>query len=177
MQFQSLRGQLMDAVRWEALVKQPHAHTVTASPVNLTTGSSGWVSFVRIVSRRFSTLYLKPPVSILNLKQEQWERLKKTLPLTCSSPSVEIVCHSCSGNKVKSATGDQVVFYCLTESHYFVSEGCIKKAQFKQQKLCVKDANGFDLVAYDKEKTSQYQNAVNVTYHILPGHCTPFIKG
>lgn len=37
-----------------------YAHTVTTAPVNPRTGSSGWVSFVRIVSS-------KAPVSILNL--------------------------------------------------------------------------------------------------------------
>lgn len=45
MGLKSLRGQLMDAVKWGALVKQPHyAHTMIITLVNPKTGSSGSVS-------------------------------------------------------------------------------------------------------------------------------------
>lgn len=68
MRSQSLRGQLTDAVIWEAFVEQPHvAHTVITASINPKTGSSGSVSLTWTVSRCFSMLYINQ--YLLNLKQ------------------------------------------------------------------------------------------------------------
>lgn len=65
MQSQSLRGQLTDAVIWEAFVEQQHvAHTVITASINPKTGSSGSVSLTWTVSRCFSMPYVNPPVSV-----------------------------------------------------------------------------------------------------------------